>query len=176
MRRHLGGRVAQQRPAVERHRLAGRARQVRRRDPRAWPRGPTSRISSPWWIRRSGRPASRPTSLDAIAFTRGPGLVGSLLVGVSFAKGLSIARNIPMVEVNHPGTHPLAFHRPAGPAIAPPVIPVPLPAGERRAHANRARGLPDPNADHRHDDRRRRGRSVRQVRQGDGAAPTRAVR
>ncbi len=33
--------------------------------------------------------------IDAIAFTRGPGLLGSLLVGVSFAKGLSIARNIP---------------------------------------------------------------------------------
>ena len=39
--------------------------------------------------------------LDAIAFTRGPGLLGSLLVGVSFAKGLAIANDIPMVEVNH---------------------------------------------------------------------------
>ena len=39
--------------------------------------------------------------IDAIAFTRGPGLLGSLLVGTSFAKGLSIANNIPMVEVNH---------------------------------------------------------------------------
>ena len=39
--------------------------------------------------------------LDAIAFTRGPGLLGSLLVGVSFAKGLSLAKNVPMVEVNH---------------------------------------------------------------------------
>ena len=39
--------------------------------------------------------------LDAIAFTRGPGLLGSLLVGVSFAKGLAIAHDIPMVEVNH---------------------------------------------------------------------------
>ncbi len=39
--------------------------------------------------------------IDAIAFTRGPGLVGSLLVGVSFAKGLSLTKNIPMVEVNH---------------------------------------------------------------------------
>ena len=37
--------------------------------------------------------------LSAIAFTRGPGLLGSLLVGVSFAKGLSLAKNIPMVEV-----------------------------------------------------------------------------
>ncbi len=39
--------------------------------------------------------------IDAIAFTRGPGLVGSLLVGVSFAKGLSLSKKIPMVEVNH---------------------------------------------------------------------------
>ena len=39
--------------------------------------------------------------LDAIAFTRGPGLLGSLLVGVSFTKGLAIAHDIPMVEVNH---------------------------------------------------------------------------
>ena len=42
-----------------------------------------------------------PDKLDAIAFTRGPGLLGSLMVGVSFAKGLSISHNIPMVEVNH---------------------------------------------------------------------------
>ena len=46
--------------------------------------------------------------IDAIAFTRGPGLLGSLLVGVSFAKGLSIARNIPMVEVNHLQGHILS--------------------------------------------------------------------
>lgn len=46
--------------------------------------------------------------LDAIAFTRGPGLLGSLLVGVSFAKGLSLAKNIPMVEVNHLHGHILS--------------------------------------------------------------------
>ncbi len=40
-------------------------------------------------------------NIDAIAFTRGPGLLGSLLVGVSFAKGLALAKEIPMVEVNH---------------------------------------------------------------------------
>ena len=39
--------------------------------------------------------------LSAIAFTRGPGLMGSLLVGVSFAKGLARSLDIPMVEVNH---------------------------------------------------------------------------
>ena len=47
-------------------------------------------------------------NVDAIAFTRGPGLLGSLLVGVSFTKGLSIAKNIPMVEVNHLQGHILS--------------------------------------------------------------------
>ena len=46
--------------------------------------------------------------LSAIAFTRGPGLMGSLLVGTSFAKGLSSALNIPMVDVNHLQAHVLA--------------------------------------------------------------------
>jgi N6-L-threonylcarbamoyladenine synthase len=46
--------------------------------------------------------------VDAIAFTRGPGLLGSLLVGVSFAKGLSVSRNIPLIEVNHLQAHVLA--------------------------------------------------------------------
>ena len=39
--------------------------------------------------------------LDGIAFTRGPGLLGSLMVGVSFAKGLSLSLDIPMMDVNH---------------------------------------------------------------------------
>ena len=56
-------------------------------------------------LRDAGLTAS---DLDAIAFTRGPGLLGSLLVGVSFTKGLSIARNIPMVEVNHLQGHILS--------------------------------------------------------------------
>lgn len=42
-----------------------------------------------------------PQEVDAIAFTRGPGLMGSLLVGVSFAKGFSMALDKPLVEVNH---------------------------------------------------------------------------
>ncbi|MEG1700762.1 MAG: tRNA (adenosine(37)-N6)-threonylcarbamoyltransferase complex transferase subunit TsaD [Alistipes sp.] len=46
--------------------------------------------------------------IDAIAFTRGPGLLGSLLVGVSFTKGLAIAHNIPIVEVNHLQGHILS--------------------------------------------------------------------
>jgi N6-L-threonylcarbamoyladenine synthase len=46
--------------------------------------------------------------LCAIAFTRGPGLMGSLLVGVSFAKAMSLALNIPLIEVNHLQAHILA--------------------------------------------------------------------
>jgi len=46
--------------------------------------------------------------LSAIAFTRGPGLLGSLLVGTSFAKGLALSLNIPLVEVNHLQGHVLA--------------------------------------------------------------------
>ncbi|MDD4609213.1 MAG: tRNA (adenosine(37)-N6)-threonylcarbamoyltransferase complex transferase subunit TsaD [Bacteroidaceae bacterium] len=46
--------------------------------------------------------------LSAVAFTRGPGLMGSLLVGVSFAKGFARALNIPMIDVNHLNAHVLA--------------------------------------------------------------------
>lgn len=46
--------------------------------------------------------------IDAIAFTRGPGLLGSLLVGVNFAKGLSMSLRKPLVEVNHLHAHVLA--------------------------------------------------------------------
>ncbi len=46
--------------------------------------------------------------LDAIAFTRGPGLLGSLLVGTSFAKGLSLATRKPIVDVNHLHGHVLS--------------------------------------------------------------------
>ena len=46
--------------------------------------------------------------LNAIAFTRGPGLMGSLLVGVSFAKGLAASLNIPLIDVNHLQGHVLA--------------------------------------------------------------------
>jgi len=46
--------------------------------------------------------------LNAIAFTRGPGLMGSLLVGVSFAKGMALALDQPLIEVNHMEAHVLA--------------------------------------------------------------------
>ena len=48
------------------------------------------------------------SELSAIAFTRGPGLLGSLLVGTSFAKGLALALGIPLIDVNHLQGHVLA--------------------------------------------------------------------
>lgn len=56
-------------------------------------------------LRRAGVEAS---DISAIAFTRGPGLLGSLLVGTSFAKGLSLSLNIPLIEVNHLQGHIMA--------------------------------------------------------------------
>ena len=46
--------------------------------------------------------------VDAVAFTRGPGLLGSLLVGTSFAKSFALARQIPLIEINHMQAHILA--------------------------------------------------------------------
>lgn len=46
--------------------------------------------------------------LSAIAFTRGPGLIGSLLVGISFAKSFALSLQIPMIEVHHMQAHVLA--------------------------------------------------------------------
>ena len=46
--------------------------------------------------------------IDAVAFTRGPGLLGSLLVGVSFAKAFALAMNIPLIDINHMQAHVLA--------------------------------------------------------------------
>ncbi len=63
--------------------------------------------------------------LSAIAFTRGPGLMGSLLVGTSFAKSLALALNIPLIDVNHMQAHILAhfieeddFDKPEFPFLA----------------------------------------------------------
>jgi N6-L-threonylcarbamoyladenine synthase len=56
--------------------------------------------------------------LDAVAFTRGPGLMGSLIVGVSFAKALALSLKIPMIEVHHMQAHVLAhFAEPPYPAF-----------------------------------------------------------
>lgn len=48
------------------------------------------------------------STLNAIAFTRGPGLLGSLLVGASFAKAMALGLNVPLIEVNHMQAHVLA--------------------------------------------------------------------
>ncbi len=50
----------------------------------------------------------RKEDLSAVAFTRGPGLMGSLLVGTSFAKALALSLEIPLIEVNHLQAHVLA--------------------------------------------------------------------
>ncbi|MCL4121848.1 UNVERIFIED_CONTAM: hypothetical protein GTU68_022415 [Idotea baltica] len=63
--------------------------------------------------------------ISAVAFTRGPGLMGSLLVGTSFAKSLAYGLNIPLIEVNHMQAHILAhfieeeeFNKPSFPFLA----------------------------------------------------------
>lgn len=62
--------------------------------------------------------------LSAVAFTRGPGLMGSLLVGVSFAKGFARSLDIPMVDVNHLNGHVLAnFIKVEGEEYDPPQFP-----------------------------------------------------
>ena len=48
------------------------------------------------------------TMLNAVAFTKGPGLLGALLVGVSFAKAFALGLNVPLIEVNHMQAHILA--------------------------------------------------------------------
>lgn len=66
----------------------------------------------------------RPHEIDAVAFTRGPGLMGSLLVGISFAKGFSMATGKPMIEVNHLQGHILShFLRLPGKPYDPPKFP-----------------------------------------------------
>ncbi len=50
----------------------------------------------------------KPEEIKAVAFTRGPGLMGSLLVGTSFAKGFALANQLPLIEVNHLHAHVMA--------------------------------------------------------------------
>ncbi|RIJ47138.1 tRNA (adenosine(37)-N6)-threonylcarbamoyltransferase complex transferase subunit TsaD [Maribellus luteus] len=72
-------------------------------------------------IKRSGIDRSE---VSAVAFTRGPGLLGSLLVGTSFAKGFSLAMNVPLIEVNHLQGHVLAlFIKENGMEFNPPKFP-----------------------------------------------------
>jgi N6-L-threonylcarbamoyladenine synthase len=61
-----------------------------------------------------------PNQLSAIAFTSGPGLLGSLLVGTSFAKSMALALNIPLIEVNHMQAHIMAHFIERNGMAAPP--------------------------------------------------------
>lgn len=65
------------------------------------------------------------SALSAVAFTRGPGLLGALLVGASFAKALALGLNIPLIEVNHMQAHVLAHFIQDSPeqAIPPNAVP-----------------------------------------------------
>ncbi len=64
------------------------------------------------------------SEISSIAFTRGPGLLGSLLVGTSFAKGFALVNNIPLVEANHLQAHVLAhFAKEKGMEIKSPEFP-----------------------------------------------------
>ena len=72
-------------------------------------------------LRRAGVEKS---DLSAIAFTRGPGLLGSLLVGTSFAKGLALSLAIPLIDVNHLQGHIMAhFVQPEGEQLKHPTFP-----------------------------------------------------
>ena len=72
-------------------------------------------------LRRAGVEKS---DLSAIAFTRGPGLLGSLLVGTSFAKGLALSLAIPLIDVNHLQGHLMAhFVQPEGEQLKHPTFP-----------------------------------------------------
>ncbi len=62
--------------------------------------------------------------LDAIAFTRGPGLLGSLLVGVSFAKSMALSLDIPLIEVNHLQAHVLSHFIRVDDTSTPPQFPL----------------------------------------------------
>ena len=107
--------------------------------------------------------------LDRIAVTRGPGLIGALLVGLAAAKGLAWGRGLPLVA----GRPPARSRRLALPPADRPRAAVPLPARERRSHAApRRAGSQGVHRDRHH--ARRRGR--RGIRQGRAAARARLSR
>lgn len=72
-------------------------------------------------LKRAGVKAN---DLDAVAFTRGPGLLGSLLVGVSFAKSFALSLGIPLIEVNHLQAHVLSHFIQQDDEYEPPEFPM----------------------------------------------------
>ena len=87
-------------------------------------------------LERRGR--RRSTTIEPVAVTRGPGLIGALLVGVSSAKALAAARGLPLAPVDHLHGHVVASTLRRRPDRAA----VPLPGGQRRAHVPRPGGRP----------------------------------
>lgn len=69
------------------------------------------------------RAGLRAADIHAVAFTRGPGLLGSLLVGTSFAKSFALARNIPLIDVHHLQAHILVHFIEQEPALKVPAFP-----------------------------------------------------
>ena len=69
------------------------------------------------------RAGVRKEDISAVAFTRGPGLLGSLLVGTSFAKGLALSLNVPLIDVNHLQGHVLAHFVDDGSGLSHPSFP-----------------------------------------------------
>ena len=172
MRRYVGRRDPQQTAAVERHRLVRKftgkyGGVIPELASRAHQQNIIPVVDTA--IREAGIGTSE---IDGIAFTRGPGLLGSLLVGVSFAKGLALSLDVPMMEINHLQGHIFSHF------IDLPDRELPASRASRssacscRAATRRSCCVKDyaRDGDHRHDDRRRRRRSVRQVRQGHGPA------
>lgn len=85
-------------------------------------------------IRKAGIISS---DVSAVAFTQGPGLLGSLLVGTSFAKGFSLAAGLPLIEVNHLQGHVLShFIKEKGTDNQAPEFPFFVPACFRRQFAD----------------------------------------
>ena len=76
-----------------------------------------------------------PTEINAVAFTQGPGLMGSLLVGASFAKGFSLARKIPIIAVNHLQGHVLALFIQRPSSVLQPPATLTLPGSESKKPA-----------------------------------------
>jgi N6-L-threonylcarbamoyladenine synthase len=82
-----------------------------------------------------------PQQLDAVAVTAGPGLVGSLLVGLSFAKALAYRLRVPLVAVHHLAGH-LASAELADPSLAPPYVGLVISGGHTALYRIEALGPP----------------------------------
>ena len=104
--------------------------------------------------------------VDAVAVTYGPGLAGSLLVGINFAKALAWVHEKPLVGVNHLEGHVYAawLRDPGEPDRPDPVFPLVDAGRVRRSHVHRRDARPPHLPAARHDPRRRRRRGLRQGR------------